>query len=486
MLPLLLIILGITITLVAILPFRWIRFASIIAFCGTISVFCLVLFLGLVVNPYRPGNFFSVWSVPITTTYTVHFGFDMLSYYLILLTVFIFSCCFLMVNSANLNNQRGYILLLLVMEIMLFGVFLALDFLVFYLFFEISLIPMFLLIGRWGSKPRRSKAALYLFIYTFFGSLFMLFVIVFLYHWYGTLNYVNLLEKPLDESIQKIIWPAVFFAFAIKIPMFPFHIWLPEAHVEAPTGGSVILAAIFLKMGGYGMLRFLIPLFPDASVYYAPFASILALMGAVYSSFTALRQIDMKRVVAYSSIAHMNIGLLGLFTLELNGIMGFYYLMIGHGLISGALFFVVGVLYDRYHTRLFLYFSGLVIRMPLLGLFFFVFVLANIGFPGTWNFLGEVFVFFSIMGQSLLKILYLCITIFITALYVLYLYIRIMLGTLQYKLMLRFYYYDLTRREVYLFVCILYLITLGGLSPDLVLAAIEEDILWLLSFFRRD
>lgn len=443
------------------------------ALFGSVSLFIYSLGFWLESNPYTV--FFNHYYQTYCFGYPLAFGVDNLSLFLILLTTFIFPFCFLTTWSSVPHSLQNYILVFVSLETLILLVFLSLDFFFFYLMFEFSLIPMFLLIGWWGARERKMKAAYYLFLYTLCGSLFMLLAIVYLLLQYGTTHYFVLLSADIPTQVEYVLWPAIFVALAIKVPMFPFHIWLPEAHVEAPTAGSVLLAGLVLKLGGYGMLRFLLPILPSASVYYAPAAAVLALMGGIYGSLTALRQIDMKRIIAYSSIAHMNFGLLGLFSLTLEGASGFYYIMIGHGLVSSALFFLVGVVYDRYHSRLYSYYQGLALRMPLYCLFFFFFTVANIAFPGTINFPGEFLVFCGLAKSSWLLILAGGVVLFFSTIYSFWLFNRVAFGTV--RVMSAALYYDLSRLEMVLFGLLSLGVLLGGLFPNSILLGVTTSLL---------
>jgi NADH-quinone oxidoreductase subunit M len=434
----------------------------ILSLSGTIFLFLYSLGFWLEFNPHIT-QFQQLWGIDLFNNYSIWFGLDALSLYLVLLTTFLFPLCILMSWVSVQKNLKYYLLLFLLLEFILVLVFLCLDFILFYLLFEFSLIPMFLLIGIWGSHSRKTKAAYYFFLYTLFGSLFMLVALIYLLLTFGSTNYMYLLTLHIDPEIQKILWPAIFIAFAIKIPMFSFHIWLPEAHVEAPTAGSVLLAGLILKLGGYGLLRYLLPLLPDASEYYAPFAMTLAGISAFYAALVALRQLDMKRIIAYSSIAHMNFGLMGLFSSTPEGVKGFIYILIGHGFISSALFFLVGVLYDRYHSRLYTYYTGLTLRMPLFSLTFFFFTIANVAFPGTFNFIAELLVFYGVLQISLFLAILASSAVFITTIYAFWLYNRIFFGTTRLR---PNFFFDLTRLESTLFLLLFLPVLFGGLFPQ--------------------
>ena len=272
---------------------------------------------------------------------------------------------------------------------MLIGVFCILDLLLFYIFFESVLIPMFLIIGIWGSRERKIRAAFLFFLYTLFGSVAMLISILYIYYHVGTTDYKVLLTFSFSLIEQKFLWLAFFLSFATKVPMLPVHLWLPEAHVEAPTSGSVILAGILLKLGTYGFIRFSLPLFPEACFYFSPFVYCLAGVGIIYTSFTAIRQTDFKRIVAYTSVAHMNFVILGIFSFNTIGIEGAILQSLSHGFVASALFMIIGVIYDRYGSRMIRYYGGLVHVMPLYVCIFLFFTMANIGLPGTSSFIGE-------------------------------------------------------------------------------------------------
>lgn len=327
-------------------------------------------------------------------------GLDGLSLFFFLLTTFLVPICLATSFPSLGKHQSLFCSVFLFMETLLLAAFSALDLVTFYVFFEGVLIPMFVLIGIWGSRSRRIRAAFYLFYYTLVGSIFMLLGILYIYSELGTTSVYALHAHSFSETEQLILWPLIFVAFAVKVPVVPLHIWLPEAHVEAPTPGSVVLAGILLKLGGYGLLRFVVPVLPDATEYYLPLAMTISAVSVVYSSLTTLRQVDLKKIIAYSSVAHMNLGLLGLFSLNTQGLEGSLFLMIGHGVVSSTLFLLVGVLYDRHHTRLVRYYGGLTQVMPAFSAFFLFFSLANMGLPGTSNFVGEMLVFLGLIKRS--------------------------------------------------------------------------------------
>jgi NADH-quinone oxidoreductase subunit M len=353
-------------------------------------------------------------------------GVDGLSLSLIVLTALIFPLCVVSIKKID-KELPFYVVLLLILQTTIFGVFAATDLVLFYLFFEASLIPMYLIIGKWGGKGRIA-AGFKFFLYTLVGSLLMLIAIIYLYNTVGSTSFADLRAFNFDVSVQKYLWLAFFAAFAVKIPMFPFHTWLPVAHVEAPTAGSVILAAILLKMGAYGFLRLSIPLFPEASAYYADFVMILSSIAVIYASVVAFAQSDVKRLIAYSSIAHMGYVTISIFTLTEGGLQAAIYQMISHGFVSAGLFFCIGVLYDRYHTRDMAFYGGLAKVMPSFAMLFMVFTMANVGLPGTSGFVGEFLTIMNVMTVSGLFASIITFAVILSAAYGLWLYKNTMFG----------------------------------------------------------
>lgn len=408
---------------------------------------------------------------------TFTLGADGLSMVFLLLTLFVFPVCFASAWAVE-KKSKTFFTYLLAMELLLVITFTTLDLFYFYVFFESLLIPMFILIGVWGARERKIKAAYLFFLYTLFGSLIMLFGVLYLYFITGSTNFFVLLNTVLEPEQQRLIWICFFMAFAVKMPLYPFHIWLPEAHVEAPTVGSMLLASLLLKLGGYGFLRFSLSMLSEGSTYFSALVSTLALLGVVYGSLSTIRQIDFKRVIAYSSVAHMNLVMLGLFSYNQQGIEGATYLMVGHGVVSTALFFCVGVVYDRYHSRLIRYYSGLVTVMPLFSFFFFSFTLANMSFPGTSNFLGELLLFLGIFAQNSTTLLFSTAGIVLSAVYSVWLFNRVSFGTLKTTYIARFS--DINRRECAVLTVLLISMVLLGVSANFVLEFLHFPVKTIL------
>ncbi|MCQ4189108.1 NADH-quinone oxidoreductase subunit M [Methylocystis suflitae] len=400
-------------------------------------------------------------------------GVDGFSMPFVLLTTFLMPFAILASWDSIQKRVKEYMIAFLVLETLMIGVFCALDLVLFYLFFEGGLIPMFLIIGIWGGK-RRVYASFKFFLYTLVGSLLMLVAILAMYGKAGTTDITVLLHTDFPKEMQTWLWLAFFASFAVKMPMWPVHTWLPDAHVEAPTAGSVILAAILLKMGGYGFIRFSLPMFPDASTNFAPLIYALSVIAIVYTSLVALVQEDIKKLIAYSSVAHMGFVTMGLFTLNAQGMQGAIFQMISHGLVSGALFLCVGVIYDRMHTREIAAYGGLVNRMPIYAFVFMLFTMANVGLPGTTGFIGE---FLSLTGafqaNSWVALIATSGVIF-SAAYALYLYRRVIFGVLD-KASLK-NITDLTPREIAIFTPLVLLTIYYGVQPQAILNATQASV----------
>jgi NADH-quinone oxidoreductase subunit M len=408
-------------------------------------------------------------------------GVDGISVLFVVLTAFLMPLCIIASWQSVESRVKEYLIAFLVMETLMLGVFCALDLVLFYLFFEGGLIPMFLIIGVWGGE-RRVYASFKFFLYTLLGSVLMLLALMAMYWHAGTTDIPTLLAHRFPGGMQWWLWLAFFASFAVKLPMWPVHTWLPDAHVEAPTAGSVILAAILLKMGGYGFLRFSLPMFPLASQEFAPLVFALSIVAIIYTSLVALAQEDLKKLIAYSSVAHMGFVTMGIFSFTVQGVDGAIFQMLSHGLVSAALFLCVGVVYDRMHTRRIDAYGGLVNRMPLYAAVFMVFTLANVGLPGTSGFIGE---FLSLVGafKASTWVAFLATSgVILSAAYALYLYRRMMFGPLE-KPSLRTIA-DLGYREVLVFTPLVLLVVLFGFYPSPLLDVTAVSVKKLVSGYE--
>ena len=408
-------------------------------------------------------------------------GIDGISILFIILTTFIISLCIISVNNSIKYRLRDFLVAILVMESLMIGVFCSLDLVIFYLFFEAGLIPMFLMIGIWGGA-RRVYSAFKFFLYTLLGSVLMLVAIISIYWMSGTTDIVQLYELGIDTKYQNLLWLAFFSSFAVKTPMWPVHTWLPDAHVEAPTAGSVILAAILLKMAGYGFIRFSLGLFPVASELFTPLVYTLSLIAIVYTSLVALMQEDMKKLIAYSSVAHMGFVTLGIFTITQQGIEGSIIQMISHGLISAALFLCVGVVYDRVHSRLIKTYGGLVSVMPKYSILFMLFTLAAIGLPGTSGFVGEFLILMGAFKDNFLVAAIASLGVIFAAAYMLWLYRRVIFGNLTNKNLLQIP--DLDNSEKFILWCLAIPVLFFGFYPEPLINTIEISVKDLIEMYN--
>lgn len=441
------------------------RWAALIA---TVATFILALVAWGRFDPANPGFQMVESHAWVSDIIKFKLGVDGFSFPFVVLTAFLMPFCILASWTSVEKRVREYMVAFLILETLMIGVFVALDLVLFYLLFEAGLIPMFLIIGIWGGK-RRVYASYKFFLYTLLGSVLMLLAIMAMYWNAGTTDIPTLLAHKFPVQMQPWLWLAFFASFAVKMPMWPVHTWLPDAHVEAPTAGSVILAAILLKMGGYGFIRFSIPMFPDASAMFAPLVFALSVIAIIYTSLVALMQEDIKKLIAYSSVAHMGFVTMGLFTLTPQGIQGAMFQMVSHGLVSGALFLCVGVIYDRMHTREIAAYGGLVNRMPLYAVVFMIFTMANVGLPGTAGFVGE---FLTLMGAFKANpwVAFLATTgVILSAGYALWLYRRVVFGELV-KPELKDIT-DLNAREIAIFVPLVLLTIWYGIAPGTILDA---------------
>ena len=408
-------------------------------------------------------------------------GIDGISILFIILTTFITPLCIISVNKTIKNKLRDFLIAILVMESLMIGVFCSLDLVVFYLFFESGLIPMFLIIGIWGGQ-RRVYSAFKFFLYTLLGSVLMLVAIISIYWMVGTTDIVQLYELGIDTKYQNLLWLAFFSSFAVKTPMWPVHTWLPDAHVEAPTAGSVLLAAILLKMAGYGFIRFSLGLFPVASELFTPLVYLLSLIAIIYASLVALVQEDMKKLIAYSSVAHMGFVTLGIFTITQQGIEGSIIQMISHGLVSAALFLCVGVVYDRMHSRLIKNYGGLVSVMPKYSILFMLFTLAALGLPGTSGFIGEFLILMGAFKENFLVAVVASLGVIFGAAYMLWLYRRVFFGKLTNKDLLKMP--DLDSSEKFILWILAIPVLLFGFYPEPLINTIEVSVKDLIEMYN--
>ena len=405
------------------------------------------------------------------------FGIDGISLLFVVLTTLLIPICLLASWDSIKLLQREYLLCFIGLLIILIGVFTVLDILGFYILFEAVLIPMFLVIGVWGARKQKITASYYFFFYTLIGSLLMLLSIFYIYSLVGTTDYLTLLDIEFDKDAQLIIFLCFFASLAVKIPKFPFHIWLPQAHVEAPVAGSVLLAGILIKLGSYGFIRFCLPLFPYACVYFSPLIFTLAVIGVIYASLTTSRHTDLKRIIAYSSVAHMSVVMLSIFSLSVIGVEGSIFLQLSHGIVSSALFILVTLIYERHHTRLVRYYRGITITMPVYSMIFLFFTLANIAVPLSCNFIGEFLSLLAIFQTNVFVAILSCIGIVLSAAYGLFLYNRVCFGEMSMYIKHSVYSRDITRREFYVLFPLIVLTLLLGVYPQFILDVMHASVI---------
>ena len=419
------------------------------------------------------------WLTSLNIGYKV--GVDGISVFFVLLSTFLTPICILSSWEAIQTRVKEYMIAFLVLETMMVGMFAALDFVVFYIFFEAVLIPMFLIIGIWGG-PRRVYAAFKFFLYTLLGSVLMLLALITMYVQVGTTDIQTLMAFAFDSDLQLWLWLAFFASFAVKVPMWPVHTWLPDAHVEAPTAGSVILAGVLLKMGAYGFLRFSLPMLPVASEFFTPLVFTLSVIAVIYTSLVALAQEDMKKLIAYSSVAHMGFVTVGIFSVNQQAVEGAIIQMLSHGFVSSALFLCVGVVYDRIHSREIARYGGLVHRMPRYAAVFMLFMLASVGLPGTSGFVGEFLIMLGAFEANTWVALLIATGMVLGAAYMLYLYRRVIFGELSkddLKSIL-----DLNTREIAIFIPLIILVLWMGVYPSSFLEPISVSVTNLLDNYH--
>ncbi len=444
-----------------------------IALWTTLVVFALSLYAWSQFVPGEAGFQFLEHQRWFGSGLSYRMGVDGISFPFVVLTAFLMPFCIGASWESIQTRVKEYMICFLVLETLMIGVFCALDLALFYLFFEGGLIPMFIIIGVWGGK-RRIYASFKFFLYTLAGSLLMLIAILAMYSQTHTTDITVLLHTKFDPGLQKYLWLAFFASFAVKMPMWPVHTWLPDAHVEAPTAGSVILAGILLKMGGYGFIRFSLPMFPDASHYFAPLVFALSVIAIVYTSLVALVQEDIKKLIAYSSVAHMGFVTMGLFAMNQQAVQGAVFQMVSHGLVSGALFLCVGVVYDRTHTRDISAYGGIVAKMPIYAVAFMVFTMANVGLPGTSGFIGEFLTLLGTFQANAWVTFFATSGVILSAAYALYLYWRVVFGKLEKPGLMSLA--DLSPREMGILAPLVLLTVYYGVHPGPILDACSGSI----------
>ena len=451
-----------------------------IAFVTTLATFALSVLLVVQYDPANPGFQF-VEEAPWFAGLSYRMGVDGISILFVLLTAFLMPLCIAASWNSIEKRVPEYMIAFLVLETLVIGVFCALDLVLFYIFFEFGLVPMFLIIGIWGGA-RRVYAAFKFFLYTLLGSVLMLGAILYMIGTTGTASIPELMAYDFPGGVQTWLWLAFFASFAVKMPMWPVHTWLPDAHVEAPTAGSVILAGILLKMGGYGFMRFSLPMFPNASEMFAPLVFALSVIAIIYTSLVAFRQTDIKKLIAYSSVAHMGFVTMGIFSGNAAGEQGALFQMISHGVISGALFLCVGVVYARMHTREIAFYGGLVNRMPWYAAVFMLFTMGNVGLPGTSGFVGEILTMTGAYQASTWTAALAATGMILSAVYALTLYRRVVFGELANPKLATIT--DLDWREVAIFAPLIISTLYLGIQPNSVFNLTAASVDQLVAAYR--
>ena len=453
-----------------------------VALWTSIGVFLLSLLIWLQFDSTNAGYQFEEkfrWFNDFNFYY--HVGIDGISLFMVILSTFLTPLCILASWESVKKKVKEYMLSFLFLETVMIGMFVSVDILLFYIFFEAVLIPMYLIIGIWGGE-RRIYASFKFFLYTLLGSVLMLIAIVVIYRITNSMNIAELQGNYFSRNIQIYLWLAFFASFAVKIPMWPFHTWLPDAHVEAPTAGSVILAGVLLKMGGYGFIRFSLGMLPEASEYFSPLIMALSVIAVVYTSLVALAQTDIKKLIAYSSVAHMGLVTIGIFVVNSQGLEGAMVQMISHGVVSGALFLCVGVIYDRMHTRDINFYGGLVNRMPIYATVFMIFMLGSVGLPGTSGFVGEFLVIVGAFQYSSIVVIGAASGIVLSAVYMLYLYKRVIFGVIENEKLSEIL--DLNLREKTILIPLAIAVVIIGILPNIFIEPMRLPLELIISNYE--
>ena len=461
-----------------------IRNAKSAAMLFSVTTFALSLYMYMFFDPTSSEFQFLEevkWFPGLDISYKM--GVDGISIFFVLLSTFLTPICIMASWNAITERVKEYMIAFLILETMMIGMFCALDTVLFYVFFEAVLIPMFIIIGVWGG-PRRVYASFKFFLYTLLGSVLMLIAVLTLYFKFGTTDIPTLMDTEIAENLQTWLWLAFFASFAVKVPMWPVHTWLPDAHVEAPTAGSVILAGVLLKMGGYGFLRFSIPMLPLATEMFVPFVFTLSVIAIIYTSLVALVQTDMKKLIAYSSVAHMGFVTLGTFSLTTQGVEGAVFQMLSHGIVSAALFLCVGVVYDRLHTREISRYGGLVNNMPAYAVVFMVFVMGSVGLPATSGFVGEFLILMGAFQISTTATFFAATGVVLGAAYMLYLYRGVVFGPQENKDAAAMK--DISLREMTMFVPLVGLVLWMGIYPSSFLKPIQPSVEKLIQDYNAN